>query len=551
MSDLLTAVAIIFIVSGPFLLVANRFNLPAAPLLIVAGLIAGAVIEEQLTLELAQFGIALLVFTFGVSIQFSALESVIEDGEQVAFGQIIAVGFLGTGFGVLVGLPAGEAIYLGIAAALSSTIVGTALLQTEIRQNLVQGRLSQSIQFVQDVVAVGIVLVIGAAELAPDPIAQQLGYGVVFLVAAYVFNRYVFGILERLAGDSEELLIIGVISMLVVFIGAGAAAEIPIVVGAFAAGLAVQHDPFEHIGLFNGLESIKDFFIAVFFVTVGALVVIPFVEIGTAESVEKLVLVAGIVFLTVIVKPIITIAILIYRGYEARTATITGLNLDQVSEFAIIIAIEAFVLELLTQSVFDAVILAAAITMITSSLTGKYDEQIYRRLTETGLIVGRHDKINKMSFVPMNINDHIIILGYGQKGRRLVEVCEEHDQPYIVIENDPARHDRIRRECEAYVFGDGMEPYAWEKAKVEDAKLIVSTARMETISRRVLSFDFDAPLILRAEDEQLAQRLLDDGATYVTVPDLLASEQIIKQIRQLLEGEITKADLQAAGRERL
>ena len=148
MSEMLTAVAIIFIVAGPFLLVANRYDLPAPPLLILAGIVAGFFIDEVLALELAQFGIALLVFTFGVGIQLSSIEPVLADSELVALGQILVVGLLGVGVGVLFGLPVGEAVYLGVAAALSSTIVATSLLQTEIRSNLVQGRLGQSIQFV-------------------------------------------------------------------------------------------------------------------------------------------------------------------------------------------------------------------------------------------------------------------------------------------------------------------------------------------------------------------------------------------------------------------
>ena len=57
MSEMLTAVAIIFIAAGPFLLLANRYDLPAAPLLILAGVVAGAFIEEALALELILVGV--------------------------------------------------------------------------------------------------------------------------------------------------------------------------------------------------------------------------------------------------------------------------------------------------------------------------------------------------------------------------------------------------------------------------------------------------------------------------------------------------------------
>ncbi len=547
MSEMLTAVAIIFIVAGPFLLVANRFDVPAPPLLILAGIVAGFVIDQALALELAQFGIALLVFSFGVSIQLSTIEPVLADSELAALGQILVVGLLGVGFGVLVGVPPEEALYLGVAVALSSTIVGTALLQTEVRMNLVRGRLGESIQFVQDLFAVGFILVVSAGVLELDPIVLQIGYGAVFLIGAILVNRYVFDTVGRLAGDSDELMIIAVVSLLVVFVGAAAAVGVPIVVGAFAAGLAVRHDPAEYLGLFNGLESIKDFFVAIFFVTVGALVVLPFVQLGVAASVEKLMLAAGLVVLTAIVKPAVTIAVLIYRGYEARTATLTGFSIDQISEFSLIIAIEALLIGLLAQSVFDAIVFAAAVTMITSAITQKYSERIYRVLAGWGVVSGRHDKIDELSDVPEDITDHVIILGYGRKGRRLVETCNALDHPYVVVENDPAVREAVRTDCEAYVFGDAMEPYTLEKANAEDAKAIASMISSDVVSRRLLERGYDAPLVLRARDERTALSFLDAGATYVAVPDLLASEQLIQHVRGLLDGDLTSEELRSDG----
>lgn len=545
MADMLTAVAIIFIVAVPFLLLANRYDIPAAPLLIVGGIIAGLYIEEDLAIELAQFGIALLVFSFGVGIQPAAIRTVLADSEVAALGQILAVGSLGTVFGVALGIPVEEALYLGIGAALSSTIVGTALMQTEIRRDLVQGRLADSIQFVQDIVAVFFILVVGAGVLEADPIATQVGYGAIFVLAAILVNRYVFSLLPRLAGDSDELMIVGVISILVVFIGAATAVGISIVVGAFAAGLAVQYDPARYLALYNGLESVKDFFVTIFFVTVGALVVLPFVGLGMMESIEKLTLVGGLVLLTAVVKPAVTIGILIYRGYEGRTATLTGLSTDQISEFALIIAIEALLLGLLTQDIFDAIILAAAITMITSAFTRRYSEQIYRSLATRGLIPGRHGKIDEHSDLPDDIEDHIIVLGYGQMGERMVETCEELGFQYVVIENDPARRDAVRVDCESYVFGDAMEPYTWEKANADEARVVVSVIGSRAVSHRLLEFDFDVPLILRAEDEDTALTLLEEGATYVTVPALLAGEQLTRTVRKLLAGEMTSEELRA------
>jgi CPA2 family monovalent cation:H+ antiporter-2 len=513
------------------LLVANKLEIPTVPLLILAGLVAGVFIGEGYTLELAQYGIALLVFSFGVRIQFDTLRTVLLDSEIATLGQILIVGSLGMVSGLAFGIPVQESIYLGIAAALSSTIVGTALLRKEIRRNLVRGRLAQSIHFVQDLIALVLLLILSAEAFAMDAIATQIGYGLMLLLGAVFVNRYLFDLLGRLAGESSELMIIGAVSILVLFVSAAEAIGITIVIGAFAAGLAVRHDKDRYMELYNGIESIKDFFIAIFFVTIGALVAVP--------TVETLLLAGGLVLLTAIIKPIVTTAILIYQGYEARSATLTSLSIDQVSEFALIIAIEALILGFLTQSVFDAIILATAVTMITSSLSQRYDEQIYRALADLGLITGRHDKIDAWSNCAENLTGHVIIVGYGRRGQQLVKTCKAIDQRYIVIENDPVQRDRVRLECEEFVFGDAMEPYTWKKAKPEAARLVISTIPIDTVSRRILDLTSGTDVILNADDVSAALDLLDRGALYVTVTDLLAGEQLVQYVEALIHKNVT------------
>lgn len=547
MSDLLTAVSVLFIVTGPVLLVANRFDLSAVPAFVLAGIVGGTVLEPDILLELAYYGIVLLVFTFGARIDLTGIRTVIVDGELTALAQIAAIGSLGVAFGVVLGVSPTEAIYLGIAAAFSSTIVATALLHREIAMDLVHGRLAQSLHFIQDLLAIVVVLLLGAGTLEASYVAPALAGGAAVLLAAVLVNRYLFDVIGRVAGDSDELMILGVVTLLALFIGAAELAGISIVVGAFAAGLAVRHDPTEYLGLFNGLQSLRDFFVAIFFVTIGALVVVPFVELGVAESIEKLVLVTGLVILTAVVKPAITTAILIYRGYEARSATLASLSTDQVSEFSLIIAIQALTLGALGQLVFDAIILAAAVTMVTSSLTQRYDEEIYRRLAEHGVVTGRHGRIDEWSTVPDEITDHVIIVGYGSQGQKLVDVCEELGHSYVVIENDLATRDALTSDCEAVVIGDAMEEYTWEKANVDEAQIVISTVESEPVSRRILSFEFDADVVLRTDDPERALELLEEGVLYVGVPELLAGQQLVQQIQALLTGELTAEALREAG----
>ena len=534
MTELLTALAVIFIVAGPFVLLANRLQLSAVPALIVSGLIAGLFIEEDLELALARLGIALLVFTFAVKIHTESVRTVVTDPEIVSITQAVIVGALGFAGGVLVGLTPEQSLYVGIAAALSSTIVGTALFQSP-RKDLVRDRLSASINSVQDLLAIFVLLILGAGAFAADPIATQLGYGVMLLVAAVVVNRYCFDWIARLAKGSDESMLIGIIALLIVFLAIAEYVGISIVVGAFAAGIAIRDDPVAYSNVLNGLESVKDFFAAIFFVTVGALVTIP--------TLEALVVALLLFVLTALVKPAIIIALLILNGYDRRSATLVGFDLDHVGELGIIVAIEALVLGILATTVFDGIILAAAVTMILSSFTWYYDEELYRFLVSHGLLGRARHTVDDWNTVPADLEDHVVIVGYGRQGRRLVTFCEEVDHPYVVVENDPALLDDLRADCTHYVLGDAIEAETWQAARLTDARLVVSTVTTKPLTDHLLSFTDAVDVIVRTEDVTAAPAYIDRGAVYVSIADLLAADHLAEQIEALIDGRYDPAQL--------
>lgn len=552
MTELLTTISIIFIVAGPFLLLANYLRLPTAPALIAAGLVASPFIDPTLKLEIARLGIALLVFTFAARIQTTDIQTVVADSEVIALGQLVVIGILGSGAGLLLGLPSEQAIYLGIAATLSSSIVGSTLFLPG-SQELVHDRLSESIHSVQDFTALFLLLVVSAGAFALEPIANQLGYGVLLLLAAVAINRYLFELIGRFSGGADESMLIGTIALLLLFLGAAEFFGTSIVVGAFAAGIAVHHDPVKYSGVINGLESINAFFAAIFFITIGSLVTLP--------TTEVILMTLVLVVLAAVVKPAITIALLIQKGYERRTATLTGFNLDQVGEFALIIAIEALFLGILIQPIFDAIILAAAITLVTASFTRYYDEEIYHGLADYGLL-GDHGKIvDRLSDVPDEISDHLVIVGYGRHGRRLVEVCEEYDQPYVVIESNPALLDDLEKNCEAYVFGDLVERRTAEKAALTDARMVISTADSRPVNEHVVSFADQVDVIIRTKTRADAKEFLEKGAFYVSLSDLLAADRLEERFEALIEGKydrevlreelLDRTDIQSASLRRL
>ena len=535
MTELLTAIGIIFVIAGIFLFVAHSFRLAIVPALILAGLVTGPFVDEDSLLEIAQWGIAFLVFVFGVNLEFGDIRAVLRDSEFAAFLQFFIIGGVGYVVAVLLGFDALNAVFFAVVAALSSTIVGTTLIRSEIRENLVYGRLSNSIHFLQDIIAVLLMLVLLAESHTLNAIGERIAVGIGLLVVAVLISTYLFEYLLRLAEGSQELLLISSVSILIGFLATAEFLGISIVVGAFAAGLSIKRDFTRNLGMLNGIQSIRDFFVAIFFVTVGALVTVPTLDVALIALL--------LVVLTVIIKPLIIIVTLLWEGYDTRAATFTSVNLDQMSEFALIIAIQALLLEHILRDLFDAIVLAAAITMITSTFTRRYNEDLYRLLGGLGLDRYHSQKIDDRSNVSRGIRDQVIIVGFGRIGRRLATTCERIRQPYVVIENDPSRLDALQHDCANFIFGDALDEYPWEKAAADAARLIISTVETTTVSDRIIDMDLDADIMLRAGNANMARDQLDRGATYVIVPDLLASEQLADHLIAVLSAARSPDDL--------
>ncbi|ELY44025.1 cation:proton antiporter [Natronorubrum bangense] len=538
MTDLITALAVVFVTAGVFLLIANHFSLSPIPFYLLAGLVTGTVVAEPELIELAQWGIAFLVFTFGFRTDFSSIQSVLRDAETAAVTQLLVVGPIAFGVAYLVfGFGPENAVYFAIAATLSSTIVGARELEQEIRSNLVHGRLASSVHFFDDLLAIGLIVVLSAEQYTSTIVTSKIGYAVLLLLVALLVYRHGFPLLVRLAGGSDELVMMGSISILIAFIAGAELAGVSIVVGAFAAGISIRGDDISALGVQNGIASIRDFFVAIFFVTLGALVSVP--------SISVLVVALTLVFLVLVVNPFVLMLSFVYEGYDARTAFLSSTSLNQVSELSLVVAIQALLLGSISETLFDAIILAAAATMILTSVARRYEEPVYRSLIER-LVAGRQTrKIDERSHVTDGLSDHTVIVGYGRQGRRLVDTLERLDREYVVIENDPVLWDDMQIECQNYTFGDAISSYPWDKARVTEASLVVSTVDHRPVSEAVLEVETDADVILRSETSAEARELLDQGATYVSVPNVLASDQLIDTIETAISDDFDKESFRA------
>ena len=175
---------------------AHRLKLPEMLGYIAAGMVVGPftpgfVADREEVLALADIGVALLMFSIGLQFSLSELRSV---GTRILAGAPLQVAFtmaIGTGTGLALGWDLIEALFIGGAVAVCSTVVLVRVAGEATLHTTAHGRIALGVSIVQDLVTVVLVVTLSALGTAEqESIVDLLLTAVVALgfVAAVVLG---------------------------------------------------------------------------------------------------------------------------------------------------------------------------------------------------------------------------------------------------------------------------------------------------------------------------------------------------------------------------
>ncbi|MFB6241603.1 MAG: cation:proton antiporter [Candidatus Nanosalina sp.] len=508
----------------------DRFSHPALPAFIVAGVLIGGFFPAEEMINFTQIGLSFLVFIFGVKMNPERLSLVAGDSLKTTAFQLVTISAISAAAAMILNLSGLNAVIFVLTTTLSSTLVGLDLLEKEIDLNLAHGRLAESIHLNQDLVAVVFLMFLGTAGFTAETVAQGLLSGLAVLFIALVFRSYLMDRLASLTEGSRELMMLLSITVLVGFLGLTEVLRTSLALGSFAAGLAVSRYPHSS-EILDTTGSLRDFFSAIFFVSLGALLSVP--------SPRILLLSAVMVFVTAVLKPYAVALALNLLVQNSRTSHLAGFSLGQVSEFSLVIAIQAYLSGMISGAIFQSVIITAVVSMMISSYTAKHGDRLYRLISRFEPLPSGGD-IEGLEERP---EDHIVVIGYDTQGERIVEKLKEEGAEFVVIENDPEKITELNEKDEPFIYGDVMEDETWREAGAENARLILSTVPLEKVSEKIMQLDSRADRILRSKTIDEASRFLDEGALYVSVPKILGSDLLLEHVEGLMEDREYRNDL--------
>jgi CPA2 family monovalent cation:H+ antiporter-2 len=354
--------------------VARRAGLPAVVGYLVIGVAVSpftpgfAANREQLEL-LANIGVVLLLFEVGIEIDLWRLRREQRALLWIAPLQVVITTVIGTAGALLAGLSLAGAGILGLAVALSSSVVIVNITRSRRRTTdraTEEALLGWSV--VQDVTGVVVAAILisllgGSGDVSGgSPATVALGLLIFIglaLAAAWALPR----ILRVLHEERDTFLIVSVASGLAIA-GAGALAfHIPMALAAFIAGLTITESHHAQEAR-RRLLPFRDLFAVLFFVVIGTL-------IDPVELARGWTWFLGLLALLVVGKVAVVYGLARAAKIPARPGQV-AVGLGQIGEFSFVLASLGVAAGELQRPLFAAILAAVAVSIAISSVAVRY-----------------------------------------------------------------------------------------------------------------------------------------------------------------------------------
>src|SRR4029077_10283568 len=318
---------------------------------------------------LAEVGVILLMYSIGLEFSFHELLQV----KWVAIfggplGILLSVA-MGIGAGGLMGWSMTQGIAVGTIVSVASTMVLSRLLADRGELRSPHGNVMIGITLVEDLAVVVLtVLLPSLSNLTGShflSLAIAGGKALLILIPVmFVAAKLVPPLMKRVEGTgNDELYVLVVLALGFATAAVTQAVGLSLALGAFLAGLVVSESRTTH-KMLDKLSPLRDAFVALFFVTIGALV-------DPRILISKPGLWGTIVLLTMVGKfAIWTLVVWLFR-YPPRTALMVGLGLTQICEFSYVLVRVARDAPLGTEDIYHAPLAASVITILLNGLLMK------------------------------------------------------------------------------------------------------------------------------------------------------------------------------------
>lgn len=475
---------------------AIRLRMPPLVGYLIAGVIVGPytpgfVADMELTAQLAEIGVMLLMFGVGLHFSIGDLLSVKRIAIPGAIAQIAVATALGAGAGLWWGWSLGESLVFGLALSVASTVVLLKALEARGVIDSINGKIAVGWLVVEDLVMVLVLVLLPAfavllgghnasghepvSDNIPLTIAITIGKVIAFIAFMLIVGKRLLPkFLWWVAGTgSRELFSLCVIATAVgVAYGSAALFDVSFALGAFFAGMMLRESEFSHRAADESLP-LRDAFAVLFFVSVGMLFDF---HIIVNEPLKVLTVVAIIMF----GKTIVAVALVLMFRYPLNTALTVGVSLAQIGEFSFILAGLCISLNLMDNTGQNLILAGALISIALNSLMFGGLEPLQRWARNHSSFARKLEaNADPLAVLPMSTDEaflagQVVLVGYGRVGRRIAQILDANNIPYVVADANREIVEQLRAKNIPAVCGDAADPNVLIQAHIAQAGMLVA-----------------------------------------------------------------------------
>ncbi|MBR3664451.1 MAG: cation:proton antiporter [Desulfovibrio sp.] len=479
MDGLLSDVIALFLLSIVVTLFCNRLKLPVTVGFLLTGVLCGpyalGVVSDVEAIEhIADIGVAILLFTIGMELSGEALNRL---KRPVFLGGTLQIGL--TILAVTACMTFFQSsswergIFWGCLVALSSSAIVLQIMQSKGQTSTPAGRLSLAILVFQDIMVAPMLLCVpllaGNLTLSVSEALISIGkvagiLGAVLLVAHFGLNRLMEIVMRS---RTREILLTTTVGLCMGMALLTQELGLSLSLGAFLAGLMLARSQYS-MSVISGILPYRDIFMSLFFISVGMM-------LNIGYCVDHLVYILVWTAIFIIFKTLLTLPSVLVQGYPLKVAVIVSLSLAQVGEFAFVLAKQGLAAKLFSDEAYQAFLAISVLSMMITpgmiAIAPRVGQAVQGWLRRPAEQPALNESTEESSESTKNLEDHLIIVGFGISGKHLAYVAKKSSIPYIILEMNPETVEKNRK-VEPILHGDAQAPVVLEHLGVHKARIM-------------------------------------------------------------------------------
>lgn len=554
-ADILFQISVAIITATVFAFVAKWARQPLLLGYLAAGVLIGPAqglgwISRPGDIEtISELGLILLLFMIGLEIDLKKLKGAGTKVVAAGIGQFLACLGLGLLFMPHLSLPFGgggfTALYLAVAASLSSTMIVVKLLYDKFELDTLPGGITLGILVFQDIWAIlFLALQPDLENPAPLLLALSLVKGSSLVAFTLLASRYFLPVLFRSIAKLPELMLIGALAWCFGVSLLAAKLGLSLEMGALIAGVSLSTFPY-NLDVIAKIISLRDFFITLFFVTLGTKIPRPSLDLVlTSLAVSAFLVISRFLSIT----PILS---LLRAGN--RASFIPALNLSQMSEFSIVICVLGIGYGHVDGRILSLIVFIFAFTSVASTYAILRNHEIFKRVNPLLLRLGMRDREEESPEGARATAKPIIFLGFFRYASSVLHELLAEDptlaEKITVIDFNPHVKEELDRRGIHAVYGDVSHADTLHHANVHHGKVLLCTipdsflkgTSNARLLRQLRAIAPEAEIIVTGELLSQARELYQEGASFVFIPRLMSARDLCFIVLAALCGNLEDA----------